>query len=202
MLLFTKSVNRMACITLGALLAAGGMSAAVQAQGRRAECSEYARGAVSQYEESQRLHCDFEGPRWSDAREAHFAWCLISPHATNDESRLRRAMLRGCSDRGRDRRAGENRGSTATDGANQNGRRANCETYAKLAMVLAEANEKYGCGLTGHEWTRDDRSHFHWCMTDRREFGAGRLGHRADALNKCFKRLGDYDEDTGGRRRN
>lgn len=167
------------------------------AQGRRDGCEDYARESVEQAESNQRRNCGYEGPRWSDNRQGHFAWCVLFPRAAQDELEARRGMLKECrSERRDDRREGreERREERRED---RQGKRANCDTYAKIAEVQAEANEKYNCGNRGGEWSKDSREHFRWCMRAKREFLQDELRFRSIELQKCFNNLGDYDEEGG-----
>ena len=168
------------------------------AQGRRDGCEEYARESVEQAESNQKRNCGYEGPRWSDNRGSHFAWCLLFPKAAQDELEARRGMLKECrSDRRDDRREGREERREEREG-----KRANCDTYAKIAEVQAEANDKYNCGNRGGEWSKDSREHFRWCMRAKREFLQDELRFRTIELQKCFNKLGDFDEqDDGGYKR-
>jgi hypothetical protein len=85
---------------------------------------------------------------------------------------------------------------------NREGKRANCETYAKIAVVQAEAAEKYRCGLRGPQWNANERDHRHWCFRAPRHQLLADQRARAEALAKCFEGLGDqdYDDWRGGRR--
>ncbi len=107
----------------------------------------------------------------------------------------------------RDRRRDDYRDSPGDDrpgdygrgDRNPEGKRASCDTYAKLAVVQAEANQKYDCNLRGPEWSLNTRGHYEWCMFARREFLVDQLRYRAQELQKCFNNLGDYDDDRWDR---
>jgi hypothetical protein len=75
------------------------------------------------------------------------------------------------------------------------GKRANCDTYAAMSVVQAEANEKYRCNIRGPEWSTDKRGHFRWCLFNKREFMLDELRYRATELQKCFDKLGDFDDE-------
>lgn len=177
--------------SLAAILCAGAIALAAtsaDAQGRRDGCDDYAREAVEQAEQNRKRDCGYEGPRWNNNRQAHLAWCLLSPRAAEQELEARRALLRECrSDRRSDRQA------------EREGKRANCDTYAKLAEVQADANDKYRCGYRGGEWSKDSRDHFRWCMRARRDYLQDELRYRTIELQKCFNKLGDYDDEDGDR---
>jgi hypothetical protein len=160
------------------------MSVSAEAQARRSNCDEYARDAVRQSEINDRRNCGFKGPRWSDNRTAHFGWCMIFPRQAREEQEAREAQLEECRDKRRGERAG---------------RRASCDTYAKVAVVQAEANKKYDCGFRGGEWVDNERPHMRWCMRARRAYLLDEIRYRAGELQKCFDKLGDDDEDAEDR---
>lgn len=181
---------------IGACLAAAAFLTVPEAQSQGREgCEDYARQAVRQAERNERQNCGFEGPRWSGNREAHFAWCLISPRQASRENEARQEDLQKC----------ERRADRQERRAERIGKRANCDTYAKIAEVQAEANRKYDCGFRGGEWSTDSRAHLRWCMTNRRDFMTDEIRYRAVELQKCFNKLGDFDdlkdEDRGFKRR-
>ena len=154
------------------------------AQNRREFCEDYARDAVRQAEANERRNCGFEGRRWSDNRAAHFSWCLLFPRQAEKEGEARKDELEECRDNRR---------------AERTGKRASCETYAKIAIVQAEANRKYECGYRGGEWIAEDRPHIRWCMRSRRNFLLDEIRFRAAELQKCFDKLGDYDDEGNDR---
>jgi hypothetical protein len=86
-------------------------------------------------------------------------------------------------------------------GRDSDGKRAHCDVYSQIAVVQAEANEKYKCGLRGPQWNTNARDHFQWCRFVRRDTLADEYHNRAKALQDCFNRLGDYDDDTWDRNR-
>lgn len=179
-----------ACLALAAALAVSPVSA----QGRD-DCEDYAREAVDLAQRAERLNCGFDGPRWSDNRGGHFAWCLIAPRAARDENDARRAQLEQCERRsGRQERREERRDDRRSD---RIGKRANCDTYSQIARVQADANQKYNCGYRGGEWSTESRAHFGWCMANKRDFMLDELRYRAVELQKCFNNLGDFDEEGG-----
>lgn len=162
------------------------------AQGRRANCDDYANDAVRQHEINERRNCGYEGPRWSDNRTAHFGWCMIFPRQAQQELEARKDELEACRDNRRGNRRDARRGE-------REGRRANCDTYAKIAVVQAEANKKYDCDNRGGEWEDKERPHFRWCMRAKRSHLADELRFRTAELQKCFNKLGDDDEDSDNR---
>lgn len=171
---------------IGAIAITGMISIApdVNAQGRRDICENYAEDAVRHSEINERRNCGFKGPRWSDNRTAHFGWCMVFPRQAQQEAEARKEELESCRDNRR---------------AEREGRRANCDTYAKIAVVQADANRKYKCGYRGGEWEREERPHFRWCMRAKRSFLEDELRFRTGELQKCFNKLGDDDEDSDDR---
>lgn len=180
---------------LAAIFCAGTIAltaTAADAQSRRDGCEDYARESVEQAEANEKRNCGYDGPRWSDNRQGHFAWCVLFPRAAQDELEARRGMLRECRSNAReDRREGRRE--------EREGKRANCDTYGKIAAVQAEANDKYNCGYRGGEWSKDSREHFRWCMRARREHLQDEQRFRTIELQKCFNKLGDYDDEDGDR---
>lgn len=79
------------------------------------------------------------------------------------------------------------------------GKRASCEVYARIAVVQAEANRRFRCGLRGPAWNADPGPHFQWCRFVPRRKIAEEQRNRADDLQRCFDRLGDFDDDRWGR---
>ncbi len=84
---------------------------------------------------------------------------------------------------------------------NVEGKRASCEVYSKIAQVQVDANRKYNCGYNGPRWDHDLEQHFHWCRHVRREEVVTAVRERAGELQRCFDRLGDFDEEDTGYRR-
>jgi len=187
-----------ACLALIAALTVSTASA----QGRD-DCDGYAREAVEQAHRNERQNCGFGGPRWSDNRQGHFAWCLISPRQAREENEARREQLQQCERRaGRKERREERREDRRDDRKDERrservGKRASCDTYSKIAEAQTEANQKYNCGYRGGEWSTESRAHFGWCMANKRDFMLDEMRFRAIELQKCFNNLGDYDEEGG-----
>jgi hypothetical protein len=75
------------------------------------------------------------------------------------------------------------------------GKHASCEVYAEISVVQAEANRRYNCGYAGPRWEAEARPHFRWCRFARREEVRHTLRDRAEDLQHCFDRMGDFDED-------
>ncbi|MFA6139630.1 MAG: hypothetical protein WC684_02810, partial [Hyphomicrobium sp.] len=79
------------------------------------------------------------------------------------------------------------------------GKRASCEVYARIAVVQADASARFRCGLRGPAWVSDPAPHFRWCRFVPRRRIAEEQRSRADQLQRCFDRLGDFDDDRWAR---
>ena len=79
------------------------------------------------------------------------------------------------------------------------GKRANCEVYARIAQVQADANKRFRCGLRGPGWVADAQPHFRWCRYVPRRKVAEEQRNRAEELQRCFDKLGDFDDDRWSR---
>ena len=79
------------------------------------------------------------------------------------------------------------------------GKRAACEVYARIAVIQADANRRFRCGLQGPAWTDDPARHFQWCRWAPRHRTAEEQRNRSIELQRCFDRLGDFDDDRWGR---
>ncbi len=79
------------------------------------------------------------------------------------------------------------------------GKRASCEVYARIAVVQADANLRFRCGLRGPAWVNNAEPHFRWCRyVPRRQIADEQRG-RSVELQRCFDKLGDFDDDRRGR---
>ncbi len=78
--------------------------------------------------------------------------------------------------------------------ANVEGKRASCEVYARIAVVQTQANPQFRCGFQGPRWTTEPQPHFRWCRWAPRPEVFAEFRERAQALQQCFDRLGDFDE--------
>lgn len=79
---------------------------------------------------------------------------------------------------------------------NVEGKRASCEVYARIAQIQAEANRKYRCGFEGPAWDFNAQAHFQWCRHVRRDTISNAARERFAQLQRCFDRLGDFDDDS------
>ena len=80
------------------------------------------------------------------------------------------------------------------DARGNEGKRASCEVYARISAVQADANRRYGCGYAGGRWEAEARPHFRWCRFASRDDVRHVLRGRAEDLQRCFDRMGDFDE--------
>jgi hypothetical protein len=78
--------------------------------------------------------------------------------------------------------------------ANVEGKRASCEVYGRIALVQADANRKFRCNFRGPRWSSDAQAHFRWCRFVPRSSIRDEQRARAQELQECFDRLGDFDE--------
>ncbi len=79
------------------------------------------------------------------------------------------------------------------------GKRATCEVYSRIAVVQADANQRFRCGLQGPGWNNDPARHFQWCRYVPRQRVAEEQRNRSEELQRCFDKLGDFDDDRWGR---
>jgi hypothetical protein len=79
------------------------------------------------------------------------------------------------------------------------GKRATCEVYARIAVIQADANERFRCGFQGPAWVSDPAPHFQWCRYVPRHRVAEEQSDRSKELQRCFDRLGDFDDDRWAR---
>jgi hypothetical protein len=193
MSIFTRYILAGVCGALFGLAAISALAPAHAQGGREQFCRDYADDAVEQAEQNRRRRCGFTGPRWGGNEEGHFLWCTFNPREAESENRVRNDLLRQCAAGDDD---DDDRPRPGGPGRNSEGKRANCDTYARIAVVQAEANEKYGCRYRGGEWSPNTRGHFEWCLRNKREFLLDELRYRAVELQKCYNQLGDYDDDN------
>jgi hypothetical protein len=79
------------------------------------------------------------------------------------------------------------------------GKRASCEVYARIAVIQADANARFRCGLQGPAWVNDPVRHSQWCRYVPRRRAAEEQRNRSEELQRCFDKLGDFDDDRWGR---
>lgn len=93
----TRLVRPGAMITVAAgavLLGLGALAPAAQAQ---ANCDWYARTALKQQQDNERLKCGFKGDAWTPDLQAHRAWCAaVSPEEWKRQAQKRDQDLSAC----------------------------------------------------------------------------------------------------------
>jgi hypothetical protein len=80
------------------------------------------------------------------------------------------------------------------------GKCATCDTYARVSVIQAQANQRFRCDLQGAGWNDDARRHFEWCRWVPRRRVAEEQRNRSEDLQRCVDRLCDFDDDRWGRR--
>ena len=75
------------------------------------------------------------------------------------------------------------------------GKRASCDVYARVAVIQADANRRFRCGYQGPAWNDDPARHFQWCRYVPRRLTSDSQRGRSEDLQRCFDRLGDFDDD-------
>ena len=85
-----RTVTMTAIASIGLVLA----TAAVQAQ---ANCDWYAKTALRQQQDNERMKCGFKGEAWAADLKAHAAWCSsVSPDAWKEQAKKRDQELSAC----------------------------------------------------------------------------------------------------------
>lgn len=71
-----------------------GLTTAANAQ---ANCDWYAKTALKQQQDNERMKCGFSGEAWSADLKAHATWCQsVSPDAWKDQAKKRDQQLATC----------------------------------------------------------------------------------------------------------
>jgi hypothetical protein len=112
-------------------------------------CNAYAGAAVAQNQQNVVQHCGFDGGRWLDDFQSHFAWCAAPATTMANlvaEDTARQQALTECA----------NRAVEAQQA---------CQVYAQAAVGDAAAASAQQCGLSGGAWSTDYAGHFNWCLT-------------------------------------
>jgi hypothetical protein len=65
------------------------------------------------------------------------------------------------------------------------GAAANCEQYARSAVVDQERNVALGCGYAGPRWSTDEAGHFRWCAGARQTSVDAESAVRRNGLTNC-----------------
>ena len=133
-------------------------------------CQGYADQAVKQAKEATVMKCGFSGGRWAADYAGHFNWCLSANEgARAGEVKARTDQLFGC--------------LSAFNAKRQEA----CNTYAAIAVVQAQQNQKRQCGFTGGRWAADKPGHMAWCMSVGPEAANKETAIRVAALkNECL----------------
>lgn len=79
--------------TLGLVLLASGAAA-------QANCDWYAKTALKQQQDNERLKCNLKGPAWTADLKAHQAWCAsVAPDEWKKQAQKRDQDLAACAKR-------------------------------------------------------------------------------------------------------
>lgn len=79
---------------IAATTLAVGLPVAASAQ---ANCEWYARTALQQQQDNERLKCGFKGPEWNADMRAHLAWCgTVAPDVWKQQAQKRAQQLVAC----------------------------------------------------------------------------------------------------------
>lgn len=133
-------------------------------------CDAYAGAAVAQNQQNENLGCGFSGGAWSSDFNAHRKWCLASGTKMENlaaEDKARSAALAQC-------------------GAKPKLDQAACQTFAKRAVMAADAAAKRSCGFGGGRWSVDYGSHFNWCLSASQPARDQEDQARANQLQGCL----------------
>lgn len=86
--------------TLAALPVAAALGLALvlpKAATAQANCDWYAKTALKQQQDNERLKCGFTGPEWNADLRAHTAWCSsVAPDAWKAQAQKRDQQLLAC----------------------------------------------------------------------------------------------------------
>jgi hypothetical protein len=88
------SLRRIAASLISATLVAASLASPAAAQ---ANCDWYAKTALKQQQDNERLKCGFKGPEWNADLRAHMTWCAgVSPDAWKAQAQRRDQQLASC----------------------------------------------------------------------------------------------------------
>lgn len=63
----------------------------------QANCDWYAKTALKQQQDNERLKCGFKGPEWNADLRAHMTWCAgVAPDAWKAQAQKRDQQLAAC----------------------------------------------------------------------------------------------------------
>lgn len=89
--------RRLVEIFTSALVLTGALASAAAAQGN---CDWYAKTALKQNQDNERMRCGFSGQSWSGNLRAHLTWCAsVAPDTWKAEAQKRDQMLGQCATR-------------------------------------------------------------------------------------------------------
>lgn len=87
----------LAAALVSALVLAGLTASQAAAQ---ANCDWYARTALKQQQDNERLKCGFKGPEWNADLRAHLNWCTsVAPDVWREQAKKRDQQLATCAKR-------------------------------------------------------------------------------------------------------
>jgi hypothetical protein len=149
-------------------------------------CERYARNAVEQFEESQRIGCRFGGLRWSPNFEDHIDWCRrVGVREAIAEDERRASDLAGC-ERQRDEPPPRIQGRPWNEPyRREQGSAGRCRQYAETAVGQQRENARRGCGFGGAPWSFNYDGHLSWCRQANPGEVQDELTLRTRALASC-----------------
>jgi hypothetical protein len=157
----------------GSALLSAGLACALLGDARadaNLNCDAYAGAAVAQNQQNLAQGCGLTGGAWSNDFNAHRNWCRAPGTKMANltaEDNARSAALAKCGNKPKlDQQA--------------------CQTYAKKAVIAAEAAATRKCGLKGGRWSADFGSHFNWCIGADPDGRTAEDDARANQLQGCL----------------
>jgi hypothetical protein len=136
-------------------------------------CDAYAGAAVAQNQQNENFKCGFTGAAWNNDFSAHRNWCLSATTTMQNltaEDNVRKQALAQCAEKPKLDQAA-------------------CQTFAKKAVIAADAATKRGCGFAGNRWLSDYGAHFAWCLTASQGAREQEDQARANQLQGCLESL-------------
>lgn len=89
-----NTTRRIAALTLLAALTGAGLSGAAHAQ---ATCDWYAKTALKQQQDNERMKCGFKGDAWNADLKGHAVWCAgVAPDVWKEQAKKRDQELIAC----------------------------------------------------------------------------------------------------------
>lgn len=134
------------------------------------DCELYAITAVAQERQNRERGCRFVGPEWNPDARSHRTWCeRQSSDVLAAETKTRGIDLERCL-AGRETAVGTN---------------DRCTTYAAVAVLQDQLNQRQGCGHAGARWSSDFLLHYHWCDGQPPAIPDGETAERRRLLTQC-----------------